>query len=76
MGYDFPQDYVIREIPERYPDIEELCTHDQVLRKGIYMIEYLCNLGQVEQKRVEIYALPLKILGAEGACARVVAVTD
>ena len=76
VGYDFPQDYAIRVIPDRYPRIEELCTHHQVLRKGIYMIEYLCNLHLVTQARVTLYALPLKVLGSEGACARVIAVTS
>jgi kynurenine formamidase len=76
VGYDFPQDYAIREIPDRHPQVHELLTHHLVLRKGIYMIEYLCNLHLVEQERVIIYALPLKVLGSEGACARVVAVTS
>ncbi len=76
VGFDFPQDYAIREIPERHPRVQELPTHDLVLRKGIYMIEYLCNLDRVKQERVTVYALPLKVLGSEGACARVVAVTD
>ena len=75
VGYDFPQDYAIREIPDRYPQVHELPTHELVLRKGIYMIEYLCNLDRVKQERATIYALPLKVLGSEGACARVVAVT-
>lgn len=74
VGFDFPQDYVIREIPQRHPEVSEMPTHNLVLRKGIYLIEYLCNLGLVEQERVTIYALPLKVLGSEGACARVVAV--
>jgi kynurenine formamidase len=76
VGFDFPQDYSIREIPQRHPEVHELPTHDLVLRKGIYMIEYLCNLSLVEQERVTLYALPLKVLGSEGACARVVAVTS
>jgi kynurenine formamidase len=76
VGFDFPEDYVIREIPQRHPQVEELHTHHHVLRKGIYLIEYLCNLHLVEQERITIYALPLKVLGSEGACARVVAVTD
>ena len=76
VGFDFPQDYAIREIPQRHPQVHELPTHHLVLRKGIYMIEYLCNLHLVKQRRVTIYALPLKVLGSEGACARVVAVTN
>lgn len=75
VGFDFPQDYTIREIPQRHPPVSEMPTHHLVLRKGIYMIEYLCNLHLVEQNRVTLYALPLKVLGSEGACARVIAVT-
>lgn len=75
VGFDFPQDYSIREIPQRHPEVSEMPTHHRVLRKGIYMIEYLCNLHLVEQERVTLYALPLKVLGSEGACARVIAVT-
>jgi len=76
VGYDFPQDYAIREIPQRHPQVSEMPTHHLVLRRGIYMIEYLCNLHLINQERVTIYALPLKVLGSEGACARVVAVTS
>jgi arylformamidase len=74
VGFDFPQDWVIREIPARHPSAEEMPTHNLILRKGIYMIEYLCNLDSLKQSRVELYALPLKLQGSEGGCARVVAV--
>jgi kynurenine formamidase len=74
IGFDFPQDYVIREIPGRHPAAREMPTHDLILRKGILLIEYLCNLHEIKADRVEIFALPLKVAGAEGACARVVAV--
>ena len=74
VGFDFPQDYHIRDIPARHPRVEELTTHSIILRRGIYLIEYLCNLHQIKVDRAEIFALPLKIAGAEGAPARVVAV--
>ena len=74
VGFDFPQDHVIREIPGRHPAPEEMPTHDLILRKGILLIEYLCNLSQVKSERVEVYALPLKVGGAEGGCARVIAI--
>lgn len=76
VGFDFPQDYVIREIPDRHPSAEEMPTHDLILRKGILLIEYLCNLDRIKAQRVDLYALPLKIGGTEGACARVVVVED
>jgi arylformamidase len=74
VGFDFPQDYSIRDIPARHPSVKELPTHHIILRRGIYLIEYLCNLHQVSTDRPEVYALPLKIAGAEGAPARVIAV--
>jgi len=74
VGFDFPQDFVIREIPDRHPAAAEMPTHDLLLRKGILLIEYLCNMHRIGGERVAVYALPLKIAGAEGACARVVAV--
>ncbi|MBE0583305.1 MAG: cyclase family protein [Desulfofustis sp.] len=74
VGFDFPQDYVIREIPDRHPSAAEMPTHDLLLRQGILLIEYLCNMHRIRAERVALYALPLKIAGAEGACARVVAV--
>ena len=74
VGFDFPQDKVIREIPQRHPPVTEMPTHDVLLRNGIYLIEYLCNLSNLKESRINLFALPLKIKGAEGACARVVAV--
>jgi arylformamidase len=76
VGFDFPQDYVIRDIPTRHPPAEEMPTHDLILRKGTLLIEYLCNLHRIHAERVQVYALPLKLFGGEGACARVVALTD
>ena len=76
IGFDFPQDYVIREIPDRHPSPTEMPTHDVILRKGILLIEYLCNLDKIENERVVLYALPIKMAGAEGGCARVIAVVE
>ncbi len=73
VGFDFPQDYCIRDIPTRHPPVEELTTHYIILRRSIYLIEYLCNLHEISSFRAEVYALPLKIAGAEGAPARVMA---
>ena len=74
VGFDFPQDQAIREIPERHPSPAEMPTHDLILRNGILLIEYLCNLDTLQSSRVEVFALPLKLKGAEGGCARVVAI--
>lgn len=74
VGFDFPQDYGIRSIPVVPPD--EQPTHNLILSKGIYLIEYLCNLHQIKNERVTFYALPLKIGGAEGAPVRAFATID
>lgn len=75
VGYDFPQDEPIRGlISGRQASIEEFVSHDVILRRGIPMIEYLCNLGEVAAPRVELCALPLKVLEADGAPARVIAI--
>ncbi len=75
VGYDFPQDEPIRGLLDgRQASIEEFVSHDVILRQGIPMIEYLCNLGEVTTPRVELCALPLKVLDADGVPARVVAI--
>lgn len=76
VGFDFPQDYVIREIPQRHPRPEEMPTHHHILGKGIYLIEYLCNLHQIEKERITFFALPLKVHNAEGAPTRALAMVD
>jgi arylformamidase len=76
VGFDFPQDYVTREIPGRHPSVQEMPAHDLILRKGIYQIEYLCNVHRINAKRVTLIALPLKLTGCEGAPARVIALLD
>ncbi|RJQ64696.1 MAG: cyclase family protein [Desulfobacteraceae bacterium] len=76
VGFDFPQDYAIREIPARHPPADEMPTHHLLLRKGVYLIEYLCNVHQIASDRATVYALPLKVKESEGAPARVIAVVD
>ena len=74
VGFDFPQDYPIRGLlGGEKPTMSEFVSHDVLLRQGIPMIEYLCNLGSIKQSRVQVCALPLKLLEADGAPARVVA---
>lgn len=76
VGFDFPQDYVIREIPYRHPMPDEMPTHDNILRKGIYLIEYLCNLRQIGKHRFTFCAVPLKVGNAEGAPTRALGILD
>ncbi len=74
LGVDFPQDYPIRGLltGETAP-ITEFVTHDVLLRAGVILIEYLCNLAALETERTTLFALPLKLPEADGAPARVIA---
>lgn len=75
VGFDFPQDYPIRGLLTgiRAP-MSEFVSHDVLLRNGVFMIEYICNLAQLKGPRTRLSALPLKLPDADGAPARVVAV--
>jgi kynurenine formamidase len=74
LGVDFPQDYPIRLLLEgKRAPITEFVSHDILLRNGIILIEYLCNLGALPGPRTTLFALPLKVPGADGAPARVIA---
>ena len=75
VGFDFPQDRPIRSLLDgKRSAMAEFVSHDVILRRGVPLIEYLCNLGSVASARTEICALPLKILEADGAPARVIAI--
>lgn len=74
VGFDFPQDFPIRGLLDGVQaEMSEMVTHDVLLRNGVILIEYLCNLGELKTRYVELIALPLKILDADGAPARVIA---
>lgn len=75
IAFDFPQDYPIRKLlSDQVDPITEFVTHDVLLRNNITLIEYICNTASITQDRVDFYALPLKILDADGAPARVIAI--
>jgi arylformamidase len=48
-------------------------VHHKILGKEIYNIEYVHHLGLIERPRFMIVALPLKLVGLDGAPARVLA---
>ena len=50
--------------------------HYLLMSNGVVVCEYLTNLKMITQPEFTILALPLRIQGADGACARVVAVLD
>lgn len=76
IGYDFPQDYCIRNLVlgDRVPSVEENVTHQVLLKRGVIMMEYLCNMTAIKAARCEVYALPLKVPDADGAPSRIIAI--
>jgi arylformamidase len=74
VGFDFPQDYPIRGLLDgRVSEMHEMVTHDILLRNGVILIEYLCNLRSLVSDLAEVVALPLKLPDSDGAPARVIA---
>ena len=74
LGVDFPQDYPIRQLLAGHTaPMSEFVSHDVLLRRGVVLIEYLCNLGALESPRTTVIALPMKVPEADGAPARVIA---
>ena len=78
IAYDFPQDRCIRDYVTgaRKPAYEENTTHLELLLKGVPMFEYLCNMTEIRQDRVEFFGLPLKIPDCDGAPVRAIAIED
>jgi kynurenine formamidase len=50
-------------------------NHRAMLGKGLFLIEYLNNLDKIKGRSCQLIAAPLNILGADGAPARVLAVS-
>lgn len=78
IGYDFPQDYCIRHLVlgDRTPEPEENVTHQILLKRGVIMMEYLCNMTAIQGDRCEVYALPIKVPNADGAPSRIIAIEE
>ncbi len=78
IGYDFPQDYCIRNLVlgDRTPAVEENVTHMILLKRGVIMMEYLCNMSAIQGARCMVYALPLKVPDADGAPSRIIAIEE
>ena len=68
--YDFSQEYVVHTAGFRG---EECVVHHKLLGNGIYNIEYVHNLDAIQDQRVTIIALPLKLVDGDGSPARIVA---
>lgn len=69
--YDFSEEFVVRQ-PGFQGD--DCVVHHKILGNDIYNIEYVHNLGRISQPRVAIIALPLKLVGLDGAPSRVIAI--
>jgi len=69
--YDFAEEYVVRQPGFRG---EDCAVHHRILGQEIYNIEYVHNLGKIARPRLAIAALPLKLVGLDGAPARVIAI--
>lgn len=78
IGYDFPQDHCIRNFLTGAPaaPAEDHVTHWELLRHGVIMFEYLCNMHALQTPRPEVIALPVKLPTSDGAPARVIAIED
>ena len=75
IAYDFPQDYPIRlSLQGKKSPLADMVTHDTLLRAGVNMIEYVVNTMEVTGPRTFLAAQPIRVAGADGAPARVVAI--
>ncbi|MGI6379331.1 MAG: cyclase family protein [Anaerolineae bacterium] len=74
VGFDFPQDYVIRNLAAQgTAALEEFYVHLAVMSKGIWQIEYLTDLDKLCSPTVEILVCPLALEGLEASPVRVLA---
>lgn len=76
VGFDFPQDYVIRELVSRQPALAEFPTHELLLARGVILIEYLVNLSAIPDPTTLFIAAPLKLPGSDGGPTRAIAILD
>ena len=76
-GYDFIEDYMVREFSRtgRLKG-EDLVVHQILLRNGILNLEYVYNLSKVSKPRVRLIALPIPLKDCDGSPSRVVAIED
>jgi len=70
---DLPQFYIDDE-DKLQPTENGHPTHMRLLKKDFVIIEWLTNVMEIKQQRVDFFALPLPLVGTDGAQARVIAV--
>lgn len=49
-------------------------VHKILLNNDVILVEYLCNLKELQKQEVELICLPLKILGGDGSPVRCIAI--
>jgi kynurenine formamidase len=54
--------------------VKDSPIHRIMLAQGVTFVEYLANLREISRPVVELVVLPLKILGADGAPCRAIAI--
>jgi len=73
VGFDFPQDYTIRELIFRPVPPEEQLSHAILLRNNVLLLEYLTNFDKIPVDDFELYCLPLKLQHIDGCPVRCIA---
>jgi arylformamidase len=51
-------------------------NHLALMRKGIPLIQFMTNLSQIGPNKFVLVALPLRMKGADGSPARVIALVE
>lgn len=51
-------------------------NHHKFLKAGVILLEWLTNLAEIEQERVLLVCLPLKLVGVDGAPMRAIAIEE
>jgi len=73
IGYDFPQEYAIRNIASGEASMPDFTVHLIMLARGVWQLEYLTNLQRLPSTRVRLLVCPLPLVGVEGSPVRVLA---
>jgi|SRR5581483_7747778 len=68
--YSDPKDGHLRPTNFGHP------THMRLMKKGLVFVEGCTNLTAIRQPRVKFFALPLRLIGTDGAQARVIAIEE
>lgn len=69
LGMDSP----MPDNPEPVSGAPDSPVHKVLLSSKVVLLEYLCNLSRLQSPEITIFALPLKLIGADGGPARCIA---